>query len=78
MFITCSFNDDGSGRAYTYAYQLPQEIKSGDKVVVMGPDGAEKTIKVVAVDVPEPSFQCKPVLRLQADEEADSEEADHA
>jgi len=77
MFITCSFKDDGSGRAYTYAYRLPTEVKAGDKAIVMGPDGVEKTVTVVGVDVPEPPFECKPVLRLREAEEADSGETSH-
>jgi hypothetical protein len=64
MFITCSFTKDGSGRAYTYAFDLPDEISTGDPVVVMSPNEGEKIVTVVDVDAPEPKFACKPVLRV--------------
>ena len=67
MFITCSFKSDGTGRAYTYSCDIEDDVSAGDKVVVAGPDGAEKIVTVLAVDLPEPSFACKPVLRLHVD-----------
>ena len=64
MFITCSFQKYGAGRAYTYAYDLPDAISPGDRVVVMSPSEGEKIVTVVDLDVPTPKFDCKPILRV--------------
>lgn len=69
MFITCSFNADAQGRAYTYQCDIPEEVTAGDKVVVVAPDGTEKTVTVVDVDVSEPPFVCKPIVRLHVPED---------
>lgn len=75
MFITCSFKADGSGRAYTYASDIEDEVNPGDKAVVLGSEGREKIVTVVDVDVPEPAFACKPILRLHVPEtEAETEQ----
>lgn len=73
MFITCSFNEDGTGRAYTYACDLEDPIEQGARVVVHGPRGDEKTVTVVDTDVPEPPFECKQVLRVKKPDEAGDE-----
>lgn len=72
MYVTCSFKADGSGRAYTYACDI-DGIEPGSRAVVKGPQGDEKIVTVLDVDVPEPPFQCKPILRLHTpdDQEAD-------
>ena len=75
MFITCSFKSDGSGRAYTYASDIEEDIATGDRVVVLGPDGIEKIVTVIDVDVPQPPFECKQIIRLHVpDEDAQKEE----
>jgi hypothetical protein len=73
MFITCSFRSDGSGRAYTYACDLDDTIEPGSRVVVIGPEGSEKIVTVVDVDVPEPAFDCKSVVRVHVNETEEQE-----
>lgn len=60
MFISAKFNPDHN-RAYTYAYDGPDKFAPGDKVTVETKDG-QKTVTVHEVDLPEPSFECKPIL----------------
>lgn len=73
MFVTCSFRSDGTGRAYTYACDI-DAIEPGSSVIVQGPQGDEKIVTVLDVDVSEPPFKCKPILRIHVPEEQDQEE----
>lgn len=57
MFASVKFHERDT-RAYTYACDLP--VKVGDRVTVETKDGV-KIVTVSAVDLPEPSFPCKPI-----------------
>jgi len=67
MFIQVKFREDDC-RAYTYAYSGEDEIKPGSYVVVDA-RGDRKTVKVCNVDIPEPKFECKPVLAILVEKE---------
>ncbi|KGM50640.1 hypothetical protein [Pseudooceanicola atlanticus] len=74
MFITCSFKSDGSGRAYTYRHELEEPVAPGDRVTVLGPDGVEKIVTVVEVDVDEPAFACKATTGIYQPETSEEQE----
>lgn len=59
MFIAVRFNPADS-RTYTYVYNGAEQIEPGDFVVVETREG-RKAVEVSAIDVPEPSFRCKPI-----------------
>lgn len=67
MFISVKFKDEDQ-RAYTYAYNGEDEVKPGSFVVV-ATRGDRKTVKVCEVDLPEPKFECKPVLAIVVEKE---------
>lgn len=60
MFVSVKFRD-GDSRAYTYSCNLP--VKPGDRVMVDTKDG-QKIVTVVAIDHPEPAFDCKPITGI--------------
>lgn len=72
QFITCRFRPEDS-RTYTYRND-GDPVRSGDCVKV--PDNRDPTawkrVSVVDVDVPEPSFSCKPILGLYTGDEVDA------
>lgn len=74
MFVTCTFSADGTGRAYTYACDV-DGVEPGSSVIVRGPQGDEKIVTVLDTDVPEPPFECKPILRIHVPDEDQSAEA---
>jgi len=63
MFVTVKFNPWDT-RTYTYAYDGDQSLKPGDLVTVDTPREGSKTVEVVSVDVPEPTFACKPITSV--------------
>lgn len=67
MFIAVKLRDEDS-RNYTYAYNGEDEIRPGSYVVVDA-RGDRKTVKVIEVDLPEPKFDCKPVLAIMVEKE---------
>lgn len=62
QFVTCRFGT--SARAYTYRNDTGVPFAAGDEARVMSPrnEGWVPVI-VVDIDVPEPSFPCKTVIR---------------
>jgi hypothetical protein len=50
-------------RAYTYTYDGDHPIAPGDQVKIDTRDGI-KTVEVVAINLPKPSFACKPILSV--------------
>lgn len=69
MFVTVKFNPWDT-RTYTYSYDGEQRLKEGDLVTVDTPREGAKTVEVVSVDVPEPSFICKPITSVVTEAEA--------
>lgn len=67
MFIAVKFRDEDS-RNYTYAYNGEDEIHPGSYVVVDA-RGDRKMVRVTDVDLPEPKFDCKPVLAIMVEKE---------
>lgn len=68
MFVAVKFNP-GDHRTYTYRYEGTEQIEPGDFVVVETRDG-RKAVEVSAVDVPTPSFHCKPISSVLIEKEA--------
>lgn len=60
MFASVKFHER-DGRSYTYACDLP--VKPGDRVTVETKDGV-KIVTVSEIDLPEPSFRCKPITGI--------------
>lgn len=60
MFASVKFHERDA-RSYTYACDLP--VKPGDRVTVETKDGV-KIVTVSEVDLPEPSFPCKPITGI--------------
>lgn len=60
MFASVKFHEQ-DGRSYTYACGLP--VKPGDRVTVETKDGV-KIVTVSEIDLPEPSFPCKPITGI--------------
>jgi hypothetical protein len=62
QFVTCRFGT--SARTYTYKNETGIPFTPGDEARVMSPrDEGWVPVIVVDVDVPEPAFECKPVIR---------------
>ena len=59
MFLSVKFSPHDQ-RAYTYSYKGDRVLAPGDFVAVETKDGM-KLVEVVAFDLPEPPFACKPV-----------------
>lgn len=72
QFVTCRFRPTDS-RTYTYRND-GEPVSSGDIVKVEDNrnPGSWKRVWVVDVDVPEPSFPCKPILGLVTGEDVDA------
>ena len=60
MFVSVRFRE-GDSRVYTYTCDL--DVKSGDNVTVETKDG-QKIVTIAEVDLPEPSFACKPIIGI--------------
>jgi hypothetical protein len=60
MFVSVKFRE-GDSRTYTYTCDL--DVNPGDKVTVEG-KGEQKIVTVAEVDLPEPSFACKPITGI--------------
>lgn len=60
MFVSVKFNP-WDQRSYTYTWD-GDLLSPGDLVIVDARD-EEKIVTVESVDVPEPAFACKPILR---------------
>ena len=58
MFVSVKFHQRDT-RTYTYACDIPASV--GDMVLVATKDG-QKVVEVVSVDLPEPKFECKPIV----------------
>jgi hypothetical protein len=69
MFVTVKFNSE-SNQSYTYTADF--DVSVGDKVVV-DVRGDQKIVTVSSVDVPEPSFPCKPILGFAPEKEVEGE-----
>lgn len=67
MFVAVKFNPTDS-RTYTYRYDGAEQIEPGDFVVVETRDG-RRAVEVADVDVPEPSFACKPISAILIERE---------
>lgn len=67
MFIQVKFREEDA-RTYTYTYSGEDEIEPGSYVVVDA-RGDRKVVRVADVDVPEPKFDCKPVLAVMIEKE---------
>jgi len=67
MFVSVKLNP-GDARTYTYAYHGAEQIEPGDFVVVETRDG-RKPVEVVAIDVAEPAFACKPIVSVLIERE---------
>lgn len=68
IFVTCKFHE-WDRRSYTYTADEALALKPGDRVIVETKDG-EKTVTVETVGVPQPSFECKAILRRALEQEA--------
>ena len=69
QFIECKFRSSDT-RTYTYVNE-GEPVAAGDFVKV--PDNRSdgwKRVQVVTIDVPEPSYACKPILGRVEDEPA--------
>ncbi len=71
QFVTCRFRPNDL-KAYTYRND-GAPVKLGDIVKVEDNrnPGSWKRVWVVDVDLPEPSFACKPILGLVTGEDVD-------
>lgn len=67
MHIAVRFNPNDA-RTYTYTYDGAEQIEPGDFVVVETRDG-RKAVEIAAVDVPAPSFPCRPIAALLIERE---------
>ena len=63
MFITVKFARHDT-RTYTYKYDGEEMPEPGDTATVEA-RGEPKTVIIAEVDVPEPSFECKPIIAVQ-------------
>jgi hypothetical protein len=67
MFISVKFNA-ADYRSYTYTYEGEEQLSPGDFVVVETKDG-RKPVVVHQLNVPEPSFRCKPIVAILIEKE---------
>lgn len=62
MFVAVKFQP-ADARTYTYRYDGNCEVSPGDFCVVETRDG-RRPVEVAAVDLPEPPFDCKPIIAI--------------
>lgn len=62
LYVQCKFRPEDT-RAYTYAYDLPDDLVCGDEVKVPDKSGdGWKRVYVVDITDQAPSFACKKIL----------------
>lgn len=66
MFVAVKFHPWNT-KSYTYVYDGDDQITPGDTVVVDA-GGERKEVVVEAIDLPEPPFECKPILEILKEE----------
>jgi len=62
MYVSVKFRE-GDSRTYTYTCDLERAPEIGEAVLVETKDGT-KVVYVAALDQPEPSFPCKPIIGI--------------
>ena len=67
MFVSVKFR---AADARSYTYLANEAFASGDAVLV-DVKGEQKVVVVDAIDLPEPSFACKPILGRAPEKSAD-------